>query len=422
MAKRPLKGIQRKDAPPNLWRNREDPWDAGDERFSVELTKRKASGKAGDKLLIDDWVTGLSWEDAGPHLRGTLSLAKPHAWGERPLGVRPGDSVVCRVFTKAGGDAKEVWRMRVVGPVAAEALDGTMEVALQTDYALYRRSRGDFKYVKGRRHRRGWSCDEITRDVCERFRIPYVREELPRGRHKIEKLVRKNVSPMEIIAEAYRREAGFAGYKFAIHFRHGRLNVDWLRYPEFMYILGPAIVGATVERSVKGSYATAVEVKRTIKKDGKREKISSGLIVNERGARRSGFVRRLVHAEAGNSAAALKGRAKRYLARQFKPRYEVTVRHPGVPWVRRGDALRLYVPEEGVTTENGQAVICFVNAVTHTVAAGEYTMEITVRFADPFLDERKARSKQRREDKKRKRKRTRDAKHAPKPKKSEQRS
>jgi hypothetical protein len=60
------------------------------------------------------------------------------------------------------------------------------------------------------------------------------------------------------------------------------------------------------------------------------------------------------------------------------------VTHPGIPGLRRGHALRVFLPE------SGSKDIVYVKDVTHSVSPGGYDMEVTCSFEDPFVaqDER----------------------------------
>ena len=71
-----------------------------------------------------------------------------------------------------------------------------------------------------------------------------------------------------------------------------------------------------------------------------------------------------------------------------KPEEELTLTHPGVPMVRRGDALRVKLGNEF-----GMKRIVFVKTVEHVLSAGDYTMELTVDLDDPYHDEDDARKK-----------------------------
>jgi hypothetical protein len=77
----------------------------------------------------------------------------------------------------------------------------------------------------------------------------------------------------------------------------------------------------------------------------------------------------------------------------YRNKRHVTFTHPGLPFVDRGDALRLSLPDGDFEQ------IVFVVSARHDLSAGAYTMDITIGFDDPWrVDRRKARAQRKKDE------------------------
>jgi hypothetical protein len=63
-----------------------------------------------------------------------------------------------------------------------------------------------------------------------------------------------------------------------------------------------------------------------------------------------------------------------------KPIRELQLTHPGIPTLRRGDALHATLPDKAL------AQVIYVTRVEHNLGPGSYTISIGVRFTDPYVD------------------------------------
>jgi hypothetical protein len=80
------------------------------------------------------------------------------------------------------------------------------------------------------------------------------------------------------------------------------------------------------------------------------------------------------------SEANVRERAKRRLVHMQEPDQELSVTVPGIPTLQRGDALRVSLPQVGLSE------LVYAKTVTHSASAESYTTDLTCQFTDPFKD------------------------------------
>lgn len=395
---------QRDDEIRNIWKKGAYTLKIADEAFSFLALRGNAA-----PVPLDDLITSAEWTDDGPNLQGRVSYRRPVnvAFGSgapkvTPLAtVRQGDVVICRIaerpFPAASpdeGDFVDLWRMRVTEPTTTSVESGDVELQLATDLGLYRRSRYDWKFKQSKRKPSGWRAHEVARFVAKRMGMPIGK--VPRGRHKLPDRVFHDTSGVDVVEWAYKQEARHEGLRFAVHFRNGKLAIEPLTYPKYLFELGPAIISAAVTRSLrKKAYATSL----TVRSDGqkgkkKRDDISVKATVGPATLARYGRVHRIVKREGLKTPAAARRYGKRLLAAQWRPVREIALTHPGIARVKRGDAIKVYLPEELINE------IVFIKEVTHSVSPGGYDMALTLGFSSPFIDDLTLKSAGLREEKK----------------------
>jgi hypothetical protein len=159
-----------------------------------------------------------------------------------------------------------------------------------------------------------------------------------------------------------------------------------------MLLLGPTIIDATIERSfrdVASAVVATTTVKRRDARGRRRTRKLQVKVVSEERVRRYGYIVRHIHPDASeelDTADELRRHAQRRLARLMRPQEDLVFSHAGIPWLDRGDALRVTLVDADLDA------ICFVKEVQHDVSPGSYTVQVTVGWADPWeADRRKAR-------------------------------
>ena len=82
-----------------------------------------------------------------------------------------------------------------------------------------------------------------------------------------------------------------------------------------------------------------------------------------------------------DSQGEIEEKAKAELAKLVKPTYNVTLTHPGIAFIRRGDAVDVSIPEEGISGRTG---LMYVRSVVHNLSSDDYTMDLTLTYDDPL--------------------------------------
>lgn len=364
-------------------------------------------------ITLDPLVQSFTWRRSGSARTGELTFNDP-ALRRLPGLVRQGDVIRCEIQPHVGAPWRVLWEMAVSSPNRSiQARSTTLK--LRSRLKAAQQSHAHWRFRDDHEHPKGWTADQITVRACKRFRVPVGR--VARGKHRIRKLIDKSASVVEIVTEAWRREREWTGRRFDVSISRGVLEVIELRRPRYMLLMGPTLMDAVLDESMPAGFASAVVVTSTVKRHGskKRRKIRVKVVDRDR-VRRYGYILRHVEKHGLDSAAEARKFGKRWLARTAKPYNHVTLEHAGIPWVDRGDAVRLALPEEGLSA------VVFVVSASHRVDYGAYVMELVVGVKDPWeRDERAARVRRRKsEAARRRRRRTRDphARDRRKPKKA----
>lgn len=366
--------------------------------FRATLIRREQHGKL-RILNLDRILTGLNWDESTPTLAAGVTLQNPHA--DAPLPLKEGHEV--KVDWSVAG--KERWhnlfRLRI-DELNEGASAGTVDVKLIDELQWVARGKDDYSFKKAKKNRpktgkrtKGWRADQIAREVCRRAGIPVGK--LAKGTTYIDNLTMQETNPLKVITEAYKRERKHTGRRFVIAMRDGRLTVKQLRRSSDLLLVGEHLIEATLQRSLKKAFATLVTMTATRKGDDsdepseggsgkkkKREKVEVEVKSSKTAMARYGAIRATWTVDQPvASEAALREIAKRHLARSQEPKQALTMTLPGIATVQRGDALKVDIDQFALTE------LIYISAVSHTVdGSGNYTMEVTASFEDPFEDKK----------------------------------
>jgi len=410
------RGRDRRDVLPDYWQKSAPDLSFGEERFRVTCFRGERQ-PAERKVVIDDFVTAITWEDSEPILTGTLTLQKSE--GKKPMAINEGNVIRLEVAARQGGKYRRIWDMRIMDSNIG-AVSGEHGYSLGDEMAWLAKSRDDWQFRKAKSkkqsdthtHRpKGWTADQIAREVCRRYGVKVGK--LAKGTKRINNLTEKNASPLDIIMKAYKLERGYSGRRFVVRMRGGQLQVVALRRSKTMLLLGETLLDATIQRSLRKTLATAAHVTATVKgeakedpkaKKGKKGHKQSKLsvdVIAKRARERYGYVRKTIHLDdpVGTKAEARR-EAKRELVKSMRPNREVNFDHPGISTLFRGDAIHLRLPELGLQE------IVYVTGVAHSVSSGDYSMSVTCKFADPYIDKKGEEIRKKRCEKARKHNRT----------------
>lgn len=345
-----------------------------------------------------DIVERLTWEDASALTTGSLVIRVPRGAPEAPENrLDQGDRVMLEAST--GGEPwREVWTLRVSKPQAtASSLQRSFDLVNDLDLLLrsednfyYRRNEPDILTVAARSKKGGWTGPEIIRDVCAQFRVPIAA--LYTQKRKLKKLLVRRGSPLEVIRIVMRRERRKHNLRLVLRYDRGQLSVVPLIRSPFLLALGPTLIEAAFQSEMPEQFTSAITMHglqefvygQAIDGRDKKNRQKMHLeLENAASVRQFGYVHRIVFSPDARNDAELREEGNAYLAAVSVPRKTVTVTHKGMPFLRRGHAIKLALGDTGLRKQ-----VCWVNSVSHQVSATGYTMDVQLIFDDPYRDNR----------------------------------
>lgn len=329
-------------------------------------------------LNVDGLATTIEWRsDAGSAvLTGSMILQEPHAGGT----VHIHDGHMLRLDVRWGGKWRELWRMRLDN--GQRQLSGGWTFDLADDMQILQENEDDWHFTKSKTHPKGWLVQDIVREVARRFRVPVGK--IAAGTHYITDISGR-MTALAVIQRAYSIERNATGRRFVMRWQNGKLNVLPMRRNDLLYLLKDQIIDGLLGREPRDSqFATAVTVRATVKKTGskKRRKVVYRY-VNEKAVAKEGFVHRPISGGDVKSSADGERKAKRYIAKHSVRKRTITgLQHKGIAFVRRGDAMRVSLPQYGFSGKNG---ICFVSSGVWSLSGGDFNMTLDFSFDDPWV-------------------------------------
>lgn len=366
--------------------------------FTFRVTLIRPGGKKGERhLTLDPFVEQIEWTDDGPILSGYLSLHRAEVG--KPLPIRDRDRV--RLFVRWNRRWFRLWELVVDGDPVPTLETATESVSLVDDLDALKRNERHWEFKKTRRHPRGWTADQIAREVCRREGVRPGR--LAKGTVRIKKL-KRTCSGLEIIKAAYARERKKTDRKFVIRFRGGRLDVLPLQRNRVLYEIRGLLRGATLSARRKSNRpVTMIEAKGTLR--GRKVEVR---VFRRRAIARFGLSSEERSYGRVDSKADLKEQAMRDLADELRVTRTADLEIPGVPFIERGDTVRWVTNEPGWSgpakgTLNRQ--FAYVTAITHSATAGDFTSSVSLSQVDPYLADARRRARDAREEKNRRRNR-----------------
>lgn len=394
------RGSARSDKPTDYWRNPGEPKTIARHRFRAKLLR--GSGKPA--LDLSNIVERIAWDDTSAILTGEIAFRQPVTRADISEGY-----IVALSWSPQGSDAyRELWRMRIKAPSTDLPEDSTT-ATLMDDLAFLQLSKDDFVYVVNKGHPHGWTIHQIVADICQRYGVRLGR--IPRSKLRLKRFSQLGVSPLDAIIAALRKLREDAGHKLVLRYEAGRVIVEPLRRSTELLVMNRTPTGVSYSRSAyQEGFATVITAKGTARK-GKHKRAKLRVRVESASARRRyGTVHQIVNS-GGDTRSEVRRSAVKALERVKEPEQELTIRHPGIPTLRRGHAIRVEFAELGLRQ------IVFVKEVRHEVTGLDYEMSVTLRFDDPFVDAAsKSSSKKRAAAAKKKGRTTKDAHSTPKPK------
>jgi hypothetical protein len=346
--------------------------------------------RSGKNTRIEDMVESIQWTEPADSAitRGSITFREP-GYRRRPFNIGAGHEIILLCSVLGNGRFVELWRMRIYDP-NHEISSGTRTFSLANDLQRLALSEDDFKYRKGKKKPRGWLVHEVIRDVCRRYRVRI--GQITATRHRIKNRTWHEVDPLTVLNDVLRAERVNTGRRLMIRMTRGRLTVIPRKRSAELLLLGPTIIEAALRQSMREGFATALTVRgKTTTLRGRDQKDShhrhrhrkiNVKVLNAAAINRYGFIHRIVYAPDADSPAEARTLGRRYMARKARPIRDLTISHPGIPTLRKGVSIRVTLPQAGLKQ------IIFVSEITHNLSRADYTMDVTLGFDDPYVDEK----------------------------------
>ena len=94
---------------------------------------------------------------------------------------------------------------------------------------------------------------------------------------------------------------------------------------------------------------------------------------------RYGYTHRILYSPDADTLAKLKEEAQQWLRAISEPRKSIPVSHPGIPKIKRGDSIRLALPDMQIRDY-------WVTEAHWVISPGAFDMEVIMSSEDPFVD------------------------------------
>jgi hypothetical protein len=278
--------------------------------------------------------------------------------------------------------------MRVLAPnhdLATQARTAN----LVNDLNRMMQSDDDFVFTAGKAHPGGWRADEVIRFIADayQFDVSYC----PVMSARIKNWHLTDQKPLDVIHSALLRERHTTGRKYTISLdAEKRIHVTPLRRPKKLYELGPALLAAVASGEHDPRFATAVTVRADLPdsvvydKKGHRKvthsKIASD-VQSDAGVDLYGYIHRNLYSPDANNDTDAEKEGKLFLHAIAKVKRSFQVTLPGMPFIRRLDAIKAVFPKDGISQ------IVYVQDARHALSGSNgYTTTATLDFDDPFVD------------------------------------
>jgi hypothetical protein len=368
----------------------------GDFSFALTLIRGEAP-----RVDLGPVTTALAWDDQETGLTGTLTLQRPtDAPGSLPL--KRGYRVNCQ--TALHDKTYDLWEMVCREP-SIDRDSGQVTVPLEDDLVQLRRNRRDWSFRRTKRRKKGYFPEEIALEVCRREGIKP--GSIAKGKHRIDKLVKKDTSALDVLKAAYANEREKTGRKFIIRMKNGRLDVIPYRRNTVLYVLRNQLIAALLENAEPtAGLITVVEAKGRIGK-GKDARKVSHVVYDRAIVKRFGYLH--VERDFGRveSLADLQEQAQRFLAKRIQTRQAGDLTSPGIPFIGRGDMMKWVTDEPGwygPSFRTKDRSFIYVTGISHSVSSDGYTCDINVAQNDPYTKDQARLDKEARERARKKRK------------------
>lgn len=345
------------------------PVNIADQRFRFTAYQRQRQ----KTLPLNGFINQMQWQDLSGQawLQGSFTL-RAVAHVKEHFTIGHGDVVRAEVWWNRGW--RYLWDMRIWDPDRAlSAGNPSLTGNLYDDLYLLSLSEDDFHY-------NNVFCHEVLLRVCERYKIPV--GQVAMGKWKIKNFDEKAISPIDAIILAYKQERNHTGHRFVIRWLKNRLHVIPLQKNPLLYTMSDQLVNATLHHITPDTFATAVTARTSSPvQGGKGKRVTKGVVSIIQGVDAYGYIHKQSSYSQHYTDAQLRTTVKHELAKRQIVDRTIDFDHEGIALVRKGDAIKLPIPDVGYT---GAKSIFWIKDITHTVQPGVYTMSPTVSAIAPI--------------------------------------
>lgn len=387
-----------------LYQKKAKPLDLGKFEFRL-MRHRKSASKHKRQVNLKGYIVSIDWtEGDGPPLTGSVTLMVPRRHRKHPnqdIIVKDGDKLVLEC--KRGHKWREVWRMRVWA-LSESVSGGALTLTLYDDLQNLVESQASFSFTKSKhgKHKDGWRADQIAAEVAQRFKLRIGK--LAKTKRQINDLTMHKAGGLDPIIKAYKLEKEETGKQYVLHWKNGKLNIERLRRQPFLNVMRHLIQEAVIGHERDDRFFTVLTLSANTDQQGgdsndqgdPKDKLEV-TVQDDRAVKRFGYIEHedtVDHNVKGKEK--LKAIALQRIAKAVEKRTMdgVEIDHPGVPWIRKGDAVQVKLPEYGFRSGqrdedlgSGNWNVFFVKTASHTIAGGDYNMHITFGIQDPKAQE-----------------------------------
>lgn len=363
--------------------------------FAFELTLLRPRKPPMDFTHLCESFT---WDESSSEMTGNLQLHRSDPDNPATLPIGRGNRVRCRV--KWAGSWYELWTMRCKPP--EDTLEENLSsVTLLDDMDLLKRTKRDWSFRPTKRRHHGYFPHEIVRLVCKRQGIKV--GAIAKGRYRVPAITLKNATPLDVIKRAYAHEKKKTGRSFVIRMRNGKLEVVPLKRNPLVYVLSKQIQSALLSQQAASETPATVWTGRGRIGSGKDTKKVVYTDYDRAVVDRLGYVHHTHNYGKVDSAADLRAKVRRDLAKALKVDRTAQVTYQGIPFIRRGEGARLDLPKEGFA---GKDAFVYATTASHTVQGATYNSTWDFTTDDPYIVLREQAEKEQRDAKRQERQRT----------------
>lgn len=356
----------------------------GDYEFSFELLGANVA-----PVVLDTLLDSATWTEDSATPTGHLTVRRPDPDRPHSLIVQKGMLVRCRTRPGHGGPFIDLWTMRILDP-QVDPVAGVVDFDVTDDMEMLTRNRRDWVFRKTKKRKRGYTLQEVVAEVARREGIRVGR--VFQGTHRMS-FTKKNASALEVLRFAAQQEKGKTGAQLLIRLVNRRIEVVPLERNRVLYEFKDQIDAVTLAQTAADRPITVLLAKGHLGK-GKAVKKLRATVSDRAVVRKLGRVVQEKDYGHVSSLAELMRLARRDLAKGQRVKRTASMTVRGVPFIRRGEGIRWLNTEPGwYGREDDLArdrTFVFATAVTHTVSGADYTTDLALTQADPFLADERA--------------------------------